>query len=134
MCGNSPFRHCPENSDRSSCSALAWFQEAFPIAMQAASQLHWCGYSRGDGDVAWPSQLASRTALALPINSASGSEPVVGAGPGEMSLIVPLSGRICERAIIATPERNCYGRMAIRLPQHVASGRLDRGSDGDRSP
>ncbi len=34
------------------------------MAMKAASQLHWCGYSEPDGTVEWPRQLASSTARA----------------------------------------------------------------------
>ena len=64
MCGSSPLRHWPANSERSSVSARSWFQRAYPMAMHAESQLHWWGYRYGDGLVACPSQFASSTANA----------------------------------------------------------------------
>ena len=64
MLGTLPFAHWAAKSERSSCSARAWSYHERPMAMNAESQFHWCGYSVRDGSVEAPSQLASSTARA----------------------------------------------------------------------
>ena len=57
ICGTMPFDHWPRNSDHSSVTARSGSKWAQPMATKAASQLHWCGYRRGDGRVHVPRSL-----------------------------------------------------------------------------
>ena len=43
MCGTRPSAHWARNSDRSSCWAFGSSYHERPSAMNAESQLHWCG-------------------------------------------------------------------------------------------
>ena len=61
MCGTRPSAHCPRSWDSSSRAARAGSSQAHPIAMNGASQPHWCGYWRRDGTVDAPVQLPSST-------------------------------------------------------------------------
>jgi hypothetical protein len=59
-----PFDHCPRNSERSSVIARRGVKWAHPMAMNAASQLHWWGYGRGEGRVQVPRSSLRRTRIA----------------------------------------------------------------------
>src|SRR5215472_2564612 len=71
MCGSMPLAHCASNSVSSSVCARAWSYQERPIAMNAESQLHWCGYRLGEGTVELPTQSSSSTALQASSSSAS---------------------------------------------------------------
>ena len=70
-----PLAHCASNSVSSSVCARAWSYQDRPIATNAESQLHWCGYRPGEGTVEVPDQLSSSTPLAASSSSAA-SDPV----------------------------------------------------------
>jgi hypothetical protein len=76
MCGIRPSPHCASSSVSSSVCARSGDRWRRPIAMNAESQDHWCGYSPWDGTVEVPVQLASSTRAALTC-----SECVRAAGP-----------------------------------------------------
>lgn len=73
--GSMPLAHCASNSVSSSVWARCWSYQHRPIATNAESQLHWCGYRVREGTVEAPSQLSSSTALAAASSSAA-SAPV----------------------------------------------------------
>src|SRR5438270_5188641 len=71
MCGTRPSDHCALKSVSSSHRALSRLTGASPIATNALSQLHWCGYSRGAGLVQSPRSLRASTARAALRNSSA---------------------------------------------------------------
>src|SRR5437764_285417 len=71
MCGTRPSDHCALKSVSSSRRALSRLTGASPIATNALSQLHWCGYSRGAGLVQSPRSLRARTSRAALRNSSA---------------------------------------------------------------
>jgi hypothetical protein len=90
MCGTIPFGHWAANSVRRSVAARSQSTCAQPIAVKAESQLHWCGYRRGPGRVASPSQLPSSAAWA---RRASSTAPTIAqrcTPPGANPLPAPL--------------------------------------------
>jgi hypothetical protein len=64
MCGTSPVAHWPRKTDSSSTRARSGRWRARPMLTKEESQLHWCGYSPGEGTVAVPVQFASSTRAA----------------------------------------------------------------------
>ena len=57
MCGIMPLRHCAESRVSSSTTDRSTDSGARPIATNAASQLHMCGYSNGAAVVIVPRSL-----------------------------------------------------------------------------
>ena len=77
MCGTMPFRHCPRSSESSSSLARGRSTTASPIALKAASQLHWCGYSAGAALVVTPMLLSLRMYAARVANGSSSSSHII---------------------------------------------------------
>jgi hypothetical protein len=69
MWGSMPLAHCTLNSVSNSVWARCWSYQDRPIATNAESQLHWCGYRPREGTVEAPIQLSSSTALAAASSS-----------------------------------------------------------------
>src|SRR5215469_3474667 len=80
MCGTMPVDHCAANSCSSSVMARRTSRCAQPMAMNALSQLHWCGYRRGAALVQPPASLPCSTAAAWSRSTARVSAVTVTAG------------------------------------------------------
>jgi hypothetical protein len=65
MCGIMPLRHCAASRVSSSLAARATLRCASPMEMNAVSQLHMCGYSRGAAVIIVPMSLPDRVHAAL---------------------------------------------------------------------
>ena len=64
MCGIIPDAHWALRRCSSSARARGMSKVASPIAMKAASQLHWCGYRCGAALIRVPVSLVRRTSRA----------------------------------------------------------------------
>lgn len=73
MCGTRPSPHWALSRVSSSVCARSGERWRRPIAMNAESQDHWCGYRPRDGTVEAPVQLPSSTLAALACSG--GGEP-----------------------------------------------------------
>src|SRR5512146_31070 len=81
ICGTRPDGHCAANSCSSSKMARPASRCAHPIAMNALSQLHWCGYRCGDARVHPPASLPCNTPAACSRSSARSSSVTLTAPP-----------------------------------------------------
>src|SRR4051794_28825550 len=99
------------------------------MAMNAASQLHWCGYSRGDGRVQLPWRLAARTAWARCRNAAAES-PRSRAAP----LSLPGGPTVGEVTTIRAAWSASVGAGARETAQLVDQARCARTSCGRPRP
>src|ERR1700733_2743864 len=110
-----PVAHCAANRLSSSVMARRTSRCAQPIAMNALSQLHWCGYKTGAARVQLPASLACSTAAAR-------SRSVVPVPAVTLMVRLPLAPRA--RLPALDLDRGC---LSASLPSRVnlaSGGRL----------
>src|SRR6202167_4585916 len=116
-----PVAHCAANSCSSSVMARRTSRCAHPIAMNALSQLHWCGYRTGAALVQLPASLPCSTAAAR-------SPSVAPVPPVTLMVGLPLTPRARRPGLDL--DRFC---QLVSLPPQVNPASGDRRPPGIRA-